>query len=50
MTEAKATAKPAAKKTETEKGYTVLVSPVGAETTVPDSIKDALFDSGYKAK
>jgi len=31
-------------------GYTVLVGPSGAETTVPDSILDALLDSGYKRK
>lgn len=43
---------PAAKKleTETEKGYTVVVSPLGPETIVPDEIVDALVDSGYTVK
>lgn len=27
--------------------YTRLVSPTGHETTVPDSIRDALLESGY---
>jgi hypothetical protein len=31
-------------------GYTVLVGPAGIETTVPDSILDALLDSGYTKK
>ena len=31
-------------------GYTVLVGPAGSETTVPDSILDALLDSGYTKK
>lgn len=35
---------------EPEKGYALLVSPFGIETTVPDSIKGALLDSGYTAK
>ena len=28
-------------------GYTVLSSPTGSKTTVPDSIKDVLIESGY---
>lgn len=31
-------------------GYTVLVGPAGSETTVPNSIVDALLDSGYTKK
>ena len=31
-------------------GYTVLVGPSGSETTVPDSIVEALLDSGYTKK
>jgi hypothetical protein len=31
-------------------GYTVLVGPGGQETTVPDSILEALLDSGYVKK
>jgi hypothetical protein len=31
-------------------GYTVLVGPAGIETTVPNSILDALLDSGYTKK
>jgi hypothetical protein len=31
-------------------GYAVLVGPAGSETTVPDSILEALLDSGYKKK
>lgn len=31
-------------------GYTVVVSPFGVETTVPDEIRQVLFDSGYKEK
>ena len=31
-------------------GYTVLVGPAGIETTVPDSILEALLDSGYVKK
>lgn len=31
-------------------GYTVLVGPSGTETSVPDSILQALLDSGYKKK
>lgn len=40
----------AAKKAEVEKGYTVVVSPLGPETTVPDEIVKALVDSGYTVK
>lgn len=29
-------------------GYTKLKSPAGAVTSVPDSIKDALVEGGYK--
>jgi len=28
-------------------GYIVLTSPTGTKTTVPDSIKDVLIESGY---
>lgn len=31
-------------------GYTVLIGPSGIETSVPDSILEALLDSGYKKK
>jgi len=31
-------------------GYTVLVGPAGIPSTVPNSIVDALLDSGYKRK
>ena len=31
-------------------GYTVLVGPSGTETSVPDSILEALLDSGYVKK
>ena len=31
-------------------GYTVLVGPSGTETRVPDSILEALLDSGYVKK
>jgi hypothetical protein len=31
-------------------GYTVVVGPAGIESTVPDSILDALLDSGYTKK
>jgi len=31
-------------------GYTVLVGPAGIETSVPDSILQALLDSGYTKK
>jgi hypothetical protein len=31
-------------------GYTVLVGPAGHESTVPDSILEALLDSGYVKK
>jgi len=31
-------------------GYTVLVGPSGIPSTVPDSIVEALLDSGYKRK
>ena len=31
-------------------GYTVVVGPSGAETTVPDSIVDTLLESGYTRK
>ena len=31
-------------------GYTVLVGPSGIETSVPDSILEALLDSGYTKK
>ena len=31
-------------------GYKVVVGPSGVESTVPDSIVDALVDSGYKVK
>jgi len=39
-------------KEETPKteGYTTLVGPSGVETSVPDSILEALLDSGYKKK
>ena len=30
-----------------DEGYTVLVSPTGFVTTVPDDIKDRLIESGY---
>lgn len=30
-----------------QEGYSVLTSPTGASTTVPDSIKDILIESGY---
>lgn len=33
-----------------EDGYTVLVSPVGVATTVPDGIVEALIESGYSKK
>jgi len=33
-----------------EEGYTTLIGPSGAETSVPDSILEALVDSGYKKK
>lgn len=29
-------------------GYTTLTAPSGAKTSVPDSIKDVLIESGYK--
>jgi len=31
-------------------GYTTLIGPSGAETSVPDSILQDLLDSGYKKK
>jgi len=31
-------------------GYKVVIGPSGVESTVPDSIVDALVDSGYKVK
>ena len=31
-------------------GYTVLIGPAGIETSVPDSILQALLDSGYTKK
>ena len=31
-------------------GYTVVVGPSGIESTVPDSILEALLDSGYTKK
>lgn len=31
-------------------GYTTLIGPSGAETSVPDSILESLLDSGYKKK
>lgn len=31
-------------------GYTVVVGPSGAETTVPDSILESLLGSGYTKK
>jgi len=33
-----------------EEGYTTLIGPSGAETSVPDSILQDLLDSGYKKK
>ena len=33
-----------------DEGYTVVVGPSGIETSVPDSILEALLDSGYKKK
>jgi len=33
-----------------EKGSTVVVSPAGYESTVPDGILDDLLDSGYTKK
>lgn len=36
--------------TKVEEGYSVVVSPLGATTTVPDSILDALLHSGYTKK
>lgn len=43
---------PAAKKNAAAApdGYTVVVSPTGDETTVPDEIKDRLIESGYTVK
>ena len=35
---------------ESVEGYTVVIGPAGAETTVPDSILDALLESGYRKK
>ena len=35
---------------EPDGGYSVVVGPSGAETTVPDSIVEALLDSGYTKK
>lgn len=32
---------------QVEEGYTRLLSPLGSETTVPDSILEALLESGY---
>lgn len=34
----------------TVEGYSVVVSATGHETTVPDSIKQSLLDSGYTEK
>ena len=31
-------------------GYTVVIGPAGIASTVPNSIVDALVDSGYKVK
>ena len=31
-------------------GYTVVIGPSGIASTVPNSIVDALVDSGYKVK
>ena len=31
-------------------GYTVVIGPSGIASTVPDSIVEALVDSGYKVK
>lgn len=31
-------------------GYTVVIGPSGIESTVPNTIVDALVDSGYKVK
>ena len=36
--------------TPAAEGYTTLVGPSGTETSVPDSILQALLDSGYKKK
>jgi len=33
-----------------DEGYKVVIGPSGIESTVPDSIVDALVDSGYKVK
>jgi hypothetical protein len=37
-------------KTEPEAGSVRVVSPMGAHTTVPESIVDALVESGYTVK
>ena len=33
-----------------QEGYTTVVGPSGTETSVPDSILEALLDSGYTKK
>ena len=33
--------------TKADEGYTVLTSPLGFKTSVPDDIKDRLIESGY---
>ena len=35
---------------DVEEGYTVVESPLGVQTTVPDSIVDRLVESGYTAR
>lgn len=37
-------------KSDVPDGYTLVVSPFGAESTVPDAIRDALVESGYTVK
>lgn len=39
-----------AEKVETPEGYTLVVSPLGSETTVPDGILEVLIESGYTKK
>ena len=39
-----------AEATPAAEGYTVVVGPSGAVSTVPDSILEALLDSGYTKK
>ena len=39
-----------AEATPEAEGYTTVVGPSGTETSVPDSILEALLDSGYTKK